>query len=179
MKLETELSLTRIQIDEISRLEYDNGILTVYFSKSLKIGDEEMEAVFDISNPVKPNIAEIQDALDTIFTSAFQARTTQLSPNPLDSTLILPPNYKAFYSELLTTELFGIARYSAGEDIQSCIAYSDFALALTNSIAGNENPIAFQICLNNMIGVLGDKVNSDILEVLRELINENNLPLTI
>jgi len=179
MQLETELTPTKTQIDEISRLEYDSGKVTVYFSASLQIGGEELDAVFDISRPVTLDLAEIQDALDTIFTVAFQARTTQLSPNPLDSTLTLPPNYKAFYSELLTTELFGIARLSAGEDIQSCIAYSDFALALTNSIAGNENPIAFQICLNNMIGVLGDKVNSDILEVLRELINENNLPLTI
>lgn len=96
MELQTQLTPAKTQIDVISRLEYNNGTITVYFSKYLKIGEDKTDAVFDICSPIKLEVAKIQDALDAIFTAALQARAKQLAPTPADATIVIPPDYRDF-----------------------------------------------------------------------------------
>ena len=179
MKLETQLTSVKTQIDKINRLEYNDGIVTVYFSKSLKIGEEETEAVFDISNPVKLEIAEIQDALNTIFTVALQSRAKQLTLTPADATIIVPPDYRGFYDKLITTQIFAIARQQAGENTQANAAYTDFALVLSSAVSGNANPITLQVCLDNMLSALSSIVKQEDLSNLGQLLEKHRMPLIL
>jgi len=178
MQLQTQLTINKTQVDRIGRLEYNDGIIKVYFSKTLKIGDEEMPAIFDISNPVTLDLAEIQTALDSIFTVAFNARTAQLS-TPADGTIVIPPDYRGFYNELITTSVFALARQRAGEDLEVNAAYTDFALALSNAVNENSNPIALQICLDKIIIDLGDTIDSEHLTSLANLFAKYKMPIML
>lgn len=178
MQLETELTPTKTQIDRISRLEYDSGKVTVYFSTSLQIGGEELDAVFDISRPVTLDLVEIQDALDVIFAVAFNARTAQLS-TPADGTIVDPPDYRGFYNELITTQIFAIARQQAGENTQANAAYTDFALALSSAVSGSVNLIALQVCLDEILTALADVLQQEDLSAMNDLIEKYRIPILI
>jgi len=177
MQLETQLSTTKTQIDTVERIEYDNGRLLVYFKKSIKIGDEQTEAVFDSTNPVNIIISDsIQTALNVIFTEAFQKRTEKIAG--INSVVFLVPDYKQFYGDLLTTNIFAVARAEANKNLQAAAAYNDFGFAITQAIVGNENPVALQICLNTMIEVLKGFLQVEDLIELNNLLTKNRIPVT-
>ena len=179
MKLRTQLTSAKVQIDEISRLEYKDGSITVYFYKSLEIGGEEINEALDVANPLKLDIAEIQDALDTIFAAALQARAKQLTPTPANATIIVSPDYRGFYDELITTQIFAIARQQAGENTQANAAYTDFALVLSSAVSGSANPIALQVCLDNMLSLLSNAVQQEDLSALSQLLEKHRIPIIL
>ncbi len=74
--------------------------------------------------------------------------------------------------------MFAIVRQKAAENLQVNTAYTDFALALTNGVVGNENASALQVCLDKMIEVLGINVQAEHLEVLDNLLLKHSLPVS-
>lgn len=177
MQLTTKESETKSRIDEIERIEYfaKSKVLTIYFNVCKEISGDESDRIFDIKNPLTMSIELVPEAMQIICQKALELRATQLAATIAN--IEIESDYKSFYGELLTTELFVITRYKADQNLQVNTAYTDFALALTNCIIGNENAIALQFCLNKMIEVLGDSIQLSQLEYLDDLIVKYKLPI--
>ena len=184
MELNTQLNSKKSQVDTVRRMHYDaaeGNKIIVYFDKHFVIGGEVSETFFDTASPVTLEITEeVASALNILFLRAFDVRKKQLATQNSALTDLVPlikPNYKEFYSDLLITELFAIARQMADTDLQINTAYTDFAIALTNAIGNNENVIGLQVSLNKMLQVLGKNVQTSHLEVLDGLLKKHHLSI--
>lgn len=181
MKLITKESESRSRIDELAQVQHSvgSGSFIVYFYVSKEIAGETLDKSLDTGLPLMIPVELISEALDIIYQKALELRAVQLDLLGKDSFIARKPNYKDFYSELLTTELFAMIRREADKSLQVNTAYTDFALALTSSIIGNENEIAFQFCLNQMLDAMGDSILLEQVEVLGNLIEKYKLPIAI
>ncbi len=178
MQLFTKESETKSRIDEPAQMQISVGsdALIVYFNVSREISGDVVGKALDNGMPLMIPVDLIFDALQTIYQKALELRAIQIAAG--DTFVKIKPNYKDFYGELLTTELFAIVRQKAAENLQVNTAYTDFALALTNGVVGNENASALQVCLDKMIEVLGINVQAEHLEVLDNLLLKHSLPVS-
>lgn len=180
MELITKESETKSRTDKIAQIQHSIGSdsLVIYFNISREISGEKLDENLDSGMPLMVPVELIAEPLQLIYQKALELRANQLEDAlAANAVIVIEPNYKGFYGELLATELFAITRQKASEDLQVNTAYTDFALALTNAIVGNENVIALQICLNKMIEVLGTNVQSIQIETLDILMKKHNLPI--
>lgn len=176
----TPVTSQKSRIDSLVSLSFTVGLesLLCYFKVAYKIeGEEPFGENFDSETPVILNISEIQKELNSIIEKVLGSRSQGLKNKDLVTKLI-SPDYKSFYSELLTTELFALTRQKADENLQINTAYTDFIAALINGMIGNENTIALQICLSNVLQVLEDNVQLHQLEALDNLIQKHRLPIS-
>jgi hypothetical protein len=89
----------------------------------------------------------------------IDAKQASLSNTPTQ----LAADYQGFYSGLMISQIFAIARGVADSDPSALAAYTDFAIAITNCIQGNINLVALQVCLNQMLLKLPE--NTDLSEM--------------
>ena len=181
MQLTTKESELKSRIDEPVQLQYsaDSDSFIVYFNVIREIAGEKLNKVFDSGMPLMIPIELISDALQAIYLKALELRAIQLASAAEDFAIKAEPDYKRFYGELLTTELFAVTRQKADENLLINAAYTDFALALTNSIVGNENAIALQAAFDRLLLVLGDTVTEEHRQQLQNAIEANAIPLNL
>lgn len=182
MELQTQITPTKTQLDKIDRIEYNNNsqVIIVHFTKATQIGGEKSDYVFDNSNPVFLELSkEIEEALNVLFTNAFQSRTKQLNAIEETSSILVAPDYKSFYQELLINRLFRAAQFQASQNLLASLAYNEFAIALTNAIAGNENTEALQVCLNNILEIIKSETELEDLDSFKKLLEKYRIPILV
>ena len=151
--------------------DYDAGVLRVTFNVNTVLDGT------DISSAQEPSFLTIPFGEFIEWSQIEQkiASRKQLSLNT-STPVQLSPDYQGFYNELLISPIFSLARGLADSDVSTLAAYGDFATAITNSIQGNVNILAFQVCLNNLLSKLPSDTD---LSELSALLVKYRIPLSL
>lgn len=184
MELITKITTNKSQIDKVQRLELDNNVLKIYFAKSIKIGDEILDEVFDITSPITLSLEDeiIKRCLNTLYSEGFKERSKQLNISTTPE-ISIEPDYKGFYNALLISQIFSVVQGLTVTNANMNLAYTTFGLAITVTIAGLINTDGLQTSVNGVIFVLKDLVPVDtfqsLMKELKQLIELYRIPLNI